>query len=566
MREKCDSYGTQLVLEEDVLNLRCDFKCPEANFAGFSKNSFTNDINDLTRIIYIPDRPLRLKKLQCLQNRFKSQSLNSLNFKLNYRVRDCNDDIVEVQENGLLMRDSHNDSIHMHSVISIAQKPRHFSKKGSSGTQKKRSSTPVEGIVTNPKHYEENKRHFQDMMQLLSENEGSKPAFFAIGIDQLPIMNSAYGVEATDMLLDMYEKELQVVCSEDAVCLRIGGDKFGIFIYDGGQCHTLAKKILSSASQKPVFVQKQKIWMGVSIGLYRPCIDIKGDKDQTDPLFIEKAQTALRHAQKRGRGALVEFDPTLMNFHVEYSKTILDIGEMFLGALHANRLKMAYQPIMDVENKRVLFYESLLRLVDTQGNVIGADYMTPALQELGMMRIVDFYALQCAISELMSHPKLTLSVNVVQTSLTDPAWQDYLISKVKQSPTIGRRLIVEIIETGHEEPVEDLAKAIGELKKHGVRIAIDDFGAGHTSFSQLMHLDVDYIKIDKQFISHVDSEKSQHFIQALHQLAANMGITTIGEGVETPDHLKSFGQQGVQNVQGYLYGHPTLERSWDKSE
>lgn len=104
---------------------------------------------------------------------------------------------------------------------------------------------------------------------------------------------------------------------------------------------------------------------------------------------------------------------------------------------------------------------------------------------------------------------------------------------------------------------------IRNFKEKGVRFAVDDFGAGHTNFSEVLNLEIDILKIDKQFIAQsADAGRSAFFIEALQGLANKIGIVTIGEGVETLKQKESFLNQGVRAVQGYLYGRPSLEKAW----
>ena len=553
---KHKAYGSQMVLECDLETLECDYKCSSGSFAGYERDFFNNKKQQFNNLIHQPDRPLRISKLEKLENRFEQDQLNSLNFKLNYRIKDVYGDIVPVQENGLIMRDKDTDGVILHSVVSVSQKTKQFNV-NSSLTHNSIEFEGLKKATHDGMAYQRSREFFLKMADQLSKQKGCNPIFMVVGIDQLRLVNAAHGFQATDLLLKQYEKNLETRLRDIGHFLRISGDKFGILMPNEDHYPKIAQDLLQAAQSYPLKVNGKNVWLSLSIGVYKSYSPHKADL-----LFIEKAEAALKVARRRGRGSLVEYNKDNVSFDEKNSQKLLDIGEMFLEALHSNRIAMAYQPVIDTSTKSVLFYETLLRLIDTENNVIDAHYIAPALHELGMIRIADFFAINHALNELMTHPELNLSVNVAQTTLTDEGWQEFLLAKIKQSPSIGERLIIELIETGHKEDIDHLKRTMARLKAYGVRFAIDDFGAGHTNFSEFMNLEIDFIKIDKQFVSHGDAEKSVLFIEALHHLAQKIGVTTIGEGVETDEHLDVFGQRGVKTVQGFLYGRPSLEKLW----
>jgi EAL domain-containing protein (putative c-di-GMP-specific phosphodiesterase class I) len=230
--------------------------------------------------------------------------------------------------------------------------------------------------------------------------------------------------------------------------------------------------------------------------------------------------------------------------------------------MQENRVKLAFQPVINSKQQKVSFHECLIRLIDEKGKLHSAGQFIPAIERLGLGPMVDQFALRMAIQELTMFPDLELSVNVSNLSLTHQDWLRGLVAALRDRPSVARRLIVEITESAIIDNLDRTTRVVRTLQDLGCRVALDDFGAGYTAFAQLRKLDVDIVKIDKSFIRNMDEDHNHLFVKTLQALADGINVETVGEGAETTADASKLTADGVTHIQGYIYGFPQVERVW----
>jgi EAL domain-containing protein (putative c-di-GMP-specific phosphodiesterase class I) len=187
----------------------------------------------------------------------------------------------------------------------------------------------------------------------------------------------------------------------------------------------------------------------------------------------------------------------------------------------------------------------------------------PAVEQLGLVRIVDRKGLELAVDTLAENRDVSLAINVSGLTATDRAWLRGLISLLRGKPDVASRLIVEITETAVLEDIDECARFVLSLRDLGCRIALDDFGAGYTSIVQLKTLAVDMIKIDGSFIRDLNaSPDNLMFVRTILDLAQNLELKTVAECVETDEVAKLLANEGVDYMQGYAFGAPELDYPW----
>ncbi|HEX2582158.1 MAG TPA: EAL domain-containing protein [Dongiaceae bacterium] len=268
--------------------------------------------------------------------------------------------------------------------------------------------------------------------------------------------------------------------------------------------------------------------------------------------IINAAQTALQKARSR---------------HLDHVHNMPAISAHYLMATtHAAALRQArsddhlclfYQPIVRANDYSICLYESLLRQRGTKGEIVNAARLIPDLELLGDMRWLDCHVLDLATSTLLARSDLTLSINISGLTVGDANWARALRFNLQRRPDIARRLIVEITETTAVDDAEETLRFIRLLRHLGCRVAIDDFGAGFTSFRQLRGLPVDMVKIDGEFIRDLETNTDhQLFIRHLATLARELSFVTIAEFVETPRQAALLQQAGIDYLQGYFFGGP----------
>ena len=185
------------------------------------------------------------------------------------------------------------------------------------------------------------------------------------------------------------------------------------------------------------------------------------------------------------------------------------------------------------------------------------------VEQLGYIRLIDRHILDKVIAEALAHPGITLGFNVSALTAADRPWLRALTAQLRAHPELAGRLIVEITETAALYDIEESARFVAALRRAGCRIALDDFGAGHTSLQHLQNLAVDTVKIDRSFIRNIATSPESHiFLRHLLGLAKSFGFTTVAEGVETAEEAEILRREGVDYFQGYYFGAATGEPPW----
>jgi EAL domain-containing protein (putative c-di-GMP-specific phosphodiesterase class I) len=234
-----------------------------------------------------------------------------------------------------------------------------------------------------------------------------------------------------------------------------------------------------------------------------------------------------------------------------------------LRALHAGDLAFAFQPIVAAATRRVGYWECLLRLAGERDRPIGGTGMIGAAERLGFAPVLDRRTLAMALETLARHPAAALSVNLSGETVADRAWLAVLTGRLERDAALGRRLVVEITETAALRDIGDSRRFVERVRALGVRVAIDDFGAGHTSFRDLLALAPDIVKIDSAYAAgSAAGARSRAFVRRLTAAARARGWAMVAEGVAKDEDEAFLVAEGVEYFQGGRYGPPQVERPW----
>jgi len=241
----------------------------------------------------------------------------------------------------------------------------------------------------------------------------------------------------------------------------------------------------------------------------------------------------------------------------------IEIFEEVRSALSVGRLVFAYQPVVMARTNDVAFYECLMRLEREDGELVAAGDFIPLAEQLGFIRAIDRRALELAVADLALYRHVILALNISSITVFDRSWQHLLTSLVKGRPDIAERLIVEITETAAIPDIEEMARFVSALRSLGCKIALDDFGAGYTSFRYLKSLAVDIVKIDGAFVRNIsENPANRHLVRTLLGLAEGFGLGTVAECVETEADARLLAAEGVDYLQGWHFGMPVAEPDW----
>lgn len=387
---------------------------------------------------------------------------------------------------------------------------------------------------------------------------GEGGAFVVFGIDQLAMINSAYGYQAGDRVLCELGSRLDECLRASDTIGRISGDRFGAVLarVDQKIAVRAAERVVHEFRRKPVDTGAGPIRVTGSAGV---CLIPSQATAALDAMA--KAEGALRQAKVQGRNRCGLYEVT--EEQRETYRASMGIGDEVQQAMKEGRLAFAYQPIVSARDQTPVFHECLLRLHRADGEVVPAGKFVPVIEQIGLMRALDRRVLDLAVEELARYPEATLAINISGLTATERSWQRALVAKLKDRADLAQRMIIEITETAALKDIDETARFIEAAQELGCRVALDDFGAGYTTFRHLKALTVDIVKIDGSFVRDIaEDPHNQLFVRNLIALAHSLNLVTVAECVETAAEAQVLAAEGADLLQGYHFGRPALEAPW----
>ncbi|MGD0102614.1 MAG: EAL domain-containing protein [Rhodopila sp.] len=398
-----------------------------------------------------------------------------------------------------------------------------------------------------------NRTLFQERLQqaIDATQNGTHSALLCIDLDRFKVINDTLGHPVGDGLLRAVAGRLcGAVRGVDTVA-RLGGDEFAIVqagITSPEQAAILAERIVE-AVRRPYDIDGHRIVSGMSIGVAIAPRD--GTSSET---LLKNADTALYLSKTKGRGTFRCFEPD-MDAHVHELRLVeLDLR----NALPAEDFELHYQPVMDVRSGRLTGFEALLRWNHPIRGLVSPDAFIPLAEETGLIVPIGEWVLRKACLEAATWPNgIEIAVNLSAVQFNG----GHLLNAVQEALAVSglapSRLILEITESVLLQNSDDRLILLHQFRALGIRIALDDFGTGYSSLSYLRSFPFNKIKIDRSFIRDVDTNRESNVIVgAMINLARNLGMTSVAEGVETPQQLAVLRDQGCRKVQGYLFSRP----------
>ncbi|MCB1543093.1 MAG: EAL domain-containing protein, partial [Rhodoblastus sp.] len=327
---------------------------------------------------------------------------------------------------------------------------------------------------------------------------------------------------------------------------RYAGAKFALVLdnCDREQMMIAAQRFLNETSREPIETSAGPIPIALRIG------GVAAPRDgRTANLLFQHAEEALDLARASGATRLVAYEPSLARNDTRVQAARM--ADEIVGALNDGRVALALQPIIDSKSRRPAFSEALIRLRQPDGSIVSPGAILPIAEKAGLVHLLDQRVMELAVARLQADPQLTLSVNVSGATVHDPDWPERFKAMIGQNPGIASRLIVEITETCAIADIEATHAAISCARSLGVRVAMDDFGAGHTSFRNLRRLPFDLIKMDGAFVQNLArSPDDRFFVRTLIDLAHHMNLPVVAEWVEDAETANLLTEWGVEYMQG----------------
>jgi diguanylate cyclase (GGDEF)-like protein len=383
----------------------------------------------------------------------------------------------------------------------------------------------------------------------------SSVAFILVAIDNFRAINEAYGFDIADQILAATARRIKSQLRSGDAIGRYSGSKLGLVLMNCDESDMVAAAERFHAAVRNEVVTTEAGAVAVTISLGGVTLPRHG---RTTHEAMTRAQEALHLARLRGVGRFVAFAFSPSRQAERRGNAAL--SSELVAALGQRRLKLAFQPVVDIVARRPAFYEALVRLKNPDGTLITASEFIPLSERLGLIRLIDHRVIELALEALVSAPSVTVSINVSAETVGDSEWIAHLSGALSGRRDLARRLIVEITETAVISNIEEAAHFVAMLHGFGCRVAIDDFGAGFSSFRTLRELDIDLIKIDGAFVKDLARNRDdQVFVKALIELARNFEMTTVAEWVRDEETAALLAGWGVSHIQGDLVGEPALD-------
>ena len=383
-------------------------------------------------------------------------------------------------------------------------------------------------------------------------------AFMLIGIDHLARVNDAFGFDVADAVIAEVGHRIRLRLRAGDVLGRFSGNKFGLILKNCtvDDTNIAAERFLAGIRDEVVPTKSGPVSVTASIG----GVSVPRYARNADEA-INRAQETLDAAKRRRAGSFALWRP---NVERDAQRRVnIRVTDEIVTALNDRRIVTAYEPVVAARSREPAFYECLVRMEHGDGQVLLAPDVVPVAERLGLIRLVDHRILELVVAELIASPNVQLSLNISPETTMDPDWSASIESLMRTHPGAAERLIVEITETVAIQDIDDVRGFVTRLKNFGSRIAIDDFGAGYTSFRNLRKLGVDIVKIDGAFVQNIArSADDRAFVQTLIDLARRLGIETVAEWVQDEEAASMLRDWGCDYLQGELVGLASTERPW----
>jgi len=386
----------------------------------------------------------------------------------------------------------------------------------------------------------------------------SSCGFMLVAIDNLGRINESYGFDIADQVISAVAKRVRSRMRGKDTLGRFSGNKFGLVLRDctPDDMAIAAERILAGVRDDMVPSDAGPIAVTVTIGGVTAPRHARSVAE-----VLGRAQETLDAAKARRRGSYLAYRPNIEREALRREN--VRATDEIVAALNERRIFLAYETIVSAADRRPAFYECLMRIRRTDGSLIAAGDIVPIAERLGLVRLLDHRVLELVVEEMTATPSLQASFNVSAASTTDPDWWAGLGSLLRAHGDVAERLTVEITESAAIHDIDETRGFVARVKELGCRIAIDDFGAGYTSFRNLRKLGVDIVKIDGAFVHEVThSQDDRAFVRTLIELAKRLKLITVAEWVPDEAAAKMLHEWGCDYLQGGCIGLASTERPW----
>lgn len=408
-----------------------------------------------------------------------------------------------------------------------------------------------------------NRSYLQERLEGLHRTVEAQRGVYSLlllDLDHFKIVNDRYGHATGDQVLAQVGRRIAHNVREMDTVGRWGGEEFLCLLpqVGRGSAEEVAERIRAGLEAQPVEDKGRQIRVTSSIGI------ATYPDDGLDPdALLAKADAALYEAKRCGRNRIQSV--------TRHAGNVFAIANIIESSLREERVRPAYQPVVNLVSGEVCGAEALARIRLDESQVMEAAHFIPAAEQLHLVHLIDHRIIQGAIMRCVSQtlkggPLSAMFVNFSADFLRHPDLVEDVLSTVRQQCALCGDLLGEIkplvIEITERQFMDDMGEAREILQPFldlGLRIAIDDFGAGFSSLNYLAELPVSFIKLEGSLVRRVAAEpKVRSILQGVQELAADLGVVTVAEGIEQPEQVEVLREIGVDWGQGYHFSRPSF--------
>ncbi len=401
-----------------------------------------------------------------------------------------------------------------------------------------------------------NRTHFETELEkrlTVLEKSGKQVGLILLDLDGFKQINDTLGHAAGDDLLRQVASRLSKGFASLGMVGRMSGDEFMLRIdhfLDTTELETLAETMLETI-RKPFPIQDTEVFITASIGLSL----FPNDATARDSL-IRNADTAMYQVKRFGRNAIQRFTDSLNTQYTERH----DLEIKLRGALERQEFEVYYQPQFDLTNNLVAC-EALLRW-KSGDNMISPQTFIPIAVDMGLITAIDSWVLRqvCVQARKWQHAgykPIQFSVNVTALQFLRPDFVQSVKTALESTGLDAKYLDLELTEGVFMTDFDVTINRMNELRSLGISLSIDDFGTGYSSLSYLQHLPINTLKIDRSFVSALDSKNANPtLVQVIVTMARQLGLNVVAEGVETLEQVRSLSLLSCDRLQGFYFAHP----------
>jgi len=390
------------------------------------------------------------------------------------------------------------------------------------------------------------------------ERQPGRLAILFVDLDHFKEINDSFGHDAGDQVLAEVGRRLSLLSRNADTVARLGGDEFVLLcgaLRDDDDVGLIADRIVQGIGS-PYVEEGRDLSITCSVGIV-----VTSDPLAEPEQLIRDADGVMYEAKEAGRNRYRVFD-SAQRILTGASRLQAELNR----AVENEELFLLYQPLFSLEDRSLMGVEALVRWRHPERGIVSPDDFIPFAEQHGLIDKIDSFVLNEACRQLAEWvaregwpSEFTMAVNVSGAELSDPEFAGYVADVIRRHGVPAAQLCLELTETAFVGEWGDLQETLSALSRLGVRVALDDFGTGYSSLTHLQRLRVDILKIDRSFVAQIGrSPRDREIVAAVTAMSHALGITVVGEGIETSHQLDTLAGLECDQGQGFLLARPLL--------